>query len=331
MVTGKKKENITKGWLLSKVDPLSIFQAYMPWKFELNSMCKNPFTEKDRSPSMIIGTKKGEITFKCFNSEERGDCLQFVQYRYGLSFREALEKIAKDFNLLEGRIAENIPIKQFTPIVHKPKPPALIQVKAKPFSEAHLKWLESFHLSPRSLDIFPEVKMVAIKNWALNRLNMPLEKGEMAWAYIFKEKWVKIYRPEAKKKDKWLSSVPMDYIVGLEELEPCDKLLIVKSMKEAFLIYEHLGIKPLVIQAENLACFTQENIDRINSLCPNVYCSADADEPGKKFNWAVTYLTGWKHINVPDLYLKEGIKDWADLIYAHGPQPIIEHFKEKFI
>ena len=96
-----KQETITKEQILSKVGALSIFTFYMPHEFRLNRRCHNPFVAKDNNPSMIIGDRNGEITFKCFNSNNQGDCFSFVMQMFNIDFIQALDKIAKDFGLKE--------------------------------------------------------------------------------------------------------------------------------------------------------------------------------------------------------------------------------------
>ena len=59
-----------------------------------NKMCSCPF-HTDKNPSMKIYDK----TFYCFSCNRTGDLIQFVQYLFNLSFKEAMKKIDYDFNL----------------------------------------------------------------------------------------------------------------------------------------------------------------------------------------------------------------------------------------
>lgn len=59
-----------------------------------NKMCSCPF-HTDKDPSMKIYDK----TFYCFSCNRTGDLIQFVQYLFNLSFKEAMKKIDYDFSL----------------------------------------------------------------------------------------------------------------------------------------------------------------------------------------------------------------------------------------
>lgn len=59
-----------------------------------NNMYHCPF-HKDKNPS----AKCYEKTFYCFSCNRTGDFIQFVEYLYNLSFKQAMKKISDDFNL----------------------------------------------------------------------------------------------------------------------------------------------------------------------------------------------------------------------------------------
>ena len=59
-----------------------------------NRMFSCPF-HKDKNPS----AKCYNTTFYCFSCNKTGDLIQFVQYLFNLSFKEAMAKIIDDFQL----------------------------------------------------------------------------------------------------------------------------------------------------------------------------------------------------------------------------------------
>lgn len=59
-----------------------------------NHMCSCPF-HQDKNPSMKIYDK----SFYCFSCNKTGDLIQFIQYLFNLSFKDAMNKINYDFNL----------------------------------------------------------------------------------------------------------------------------------------------------------------------------------------------------------------------------------------
>lgn len=59
-----------------------------------HSMFSCPF-HADKTPS----AKAYKNTFYCFSCNRHGDIIQFIQYYFNLSFRQAMQKINEDFNL----------------------------------------------------------------------------------------------------------------------------------------------------------------------------------------------------------------------------------------
>jgi hypothetical protein len=59
--------------------------------------------------------------------------------------------------------------------------------------------------------------------------------------------------------------------------------------------------------------------------------SFDSDVTGVTNSQQITKLFDFGYCNVPRRYLKEGIKDWADLAKAHGLQAIQNHLINKNI
>lgn len=60
-----------------------------------HNMCSCSFGHTDKNPSMKIYEK----SFYCFSCNKTGDLIQFVQYYYNISFKDAMKKINEDFNL----------------------------------------------------------------------------------------------------------------------------------------------------------------------------------------------------------------------------------------
>lgn len=325
MVTGKKKKEITKDWVLSKVGELDIYSFYIP-SLKLDRKMMSPFRKESTASFAVWETKGGHYAHKDYGApENRGGPFDFVSQLYGLTFRKALEKVAEDMLgeggvVLEKRGTGSLPKKK--------KIPDVIQVEACKLSPAHLEYLQSYHLSPRSLNIFPEVKVVGVKKWALNRLLQPLGTKEVAFAYVH-EKGVKIYRPFAKKEEKWKSTLPFRIVTGLSNLKGTEWGIITKGTKDAWVIGEHITKAVCCVQGEDLSAITEEDIAWVNANCKHVYLNFDNDAPGKKASLAITGMTGWKHINVPDQYLEEGITDFADFIKKYGPEALKAYFKSK--
>lgn len=330
-VEGKKKVVVDREEIFSKIGSYDVYMLYMPWKFTLNQTCRNPFVS-EKHASFIIGNKFGEVTHKAFNSPHRGDCISFVMDMFGLTYLGALEKIARDFGLLEKGSEE---YKRIISTYEKPKgvkPPVLIQAKSKPFGEEHKKYLSQFHLAPSDLNFCKDTKCVAVKEWALNRAKMPLKTNEVAFAYNLKNirgNWLKIYRPEAGKDQKWWSSIPFTEMHGLDNMRGCDLGIITKSIKDGAFLAKYITPCVCVVQAEDYTAISEENMQFINENCKRVYVSWDNDKKGVEACQAITKQTGWRYINPPKELIPKGVTDMSDMGKLLGPEAVIEFFKQK--
>lgn len=82
--------------VLSKIDYKSFYARHIPGfepngKTEVSCLC--PF-HADKDPSLSVNLEKG--VFKCFGCGEQGGIVKFVQLRYGLDKKGALEKIKEE-------------------------------------------------------------------------------------------------------------------------------------------------------------------------------------------------------------------------------------------
>lgn len=82
--------------VLSKIDYRSFYTRHIP-EFEPNGKtevsCLCPFHE-DKEPSLSVNLEKG--VFKCFGCGEQGGAVRFVELRYGLNKKDALERIKEE-------------------------------------------------------------------------------------------------------------------------------------------------------------------------------------------------------------------------------------------
>lgn len=62
---------------------------------EKRGMFSCPFHGEDKNPSAKIYKN----SFHCFTCQKNGDLIQFVEYYFNLSFKEAMQKLNIDFNL----------------------------------------------------------------------------------------------------------------------------------------------------------------------------------------------------------------------------------------
>jgi len=323
-----KKKIDLKELIQAKISAYDIYAYYMPWKFELNKNCRNPF-QKDNIPSFRIYYKDGDCFHKSFNDSHKGDAIRFVQDYFNINFRTALKKICEDFGLLEASGDKYDRIIQHIPIIEK-KESVMPDIKArdKAFTSKHEEYLAQYYLSLDDINIFEDTEILALDKFWLNKSLFTLNKDEIGFIYYAKSiNKVKIYLPLREKGSKFWSSIPFDYIHGLHNLKNCNKGLLVKSIKDAWVVHKFTKLPLGVVQAENPSCFTEKNMEYINNNVIHPYLSWDSDAPGVKNCIEATEKTKWGYINPPKKYLP--IKDWADLTLKYGEAPLITEFKRK--
>ena len=318
--------------IFEKVSQEQIFRYYYPYKFTLNQRCLSCF-QKDNNPSMIIGTKSnsGDIVFKCFNSPEKGDCINFVMQMFNLDYLDALLKIAEDFGLKESsntkyeQIIKELPK---TTVIKQKKAPDIV-VSTRPFNSNELNYWNDYYQDIS--DLKRENIYVPKKIW-INKNPIDLKVSELTFCYYYPEndKW-KIYKPNASKEKKWFTNQAFDHVEDIEKVKNCPKVLISKSKKDKLVLSKALNFSCLVTtQAEDITCFNQNSITILNT-CEEVYTVYDNDLKGKTASWALTNNFGWKHCNVPDELLKNGVSDFADWAKITNLKTIEDYFKLKNI
>lgn len=332
MITGKKKNQLTKEAILEKITEYDIFRWYMSDKsWRVNRITYSPF-RRESHPSFLIGNKYGRLSFIDFaDTEKRGDCFDFVRLLYNLStLYDVLKLIDKDFGLgfLSGDGNE------YKRIISEYKQPdgvekrySFIQVKVRKFTLEELAYWNSYH---QDLQDLKDNNVYSISKLYFNKQLFPLKDTELRFGYFYNGHW-KIYRPFADKKDKWVpNNVPITEMDGKENIVNCNVALINKSKKD-FLVMKKVFPCSCGVQNEGLGCFSNENIEFLKANSDRQILSFDSDETGVKNSVKITKLFDFDYLNVPRIYLKEGIKDWSDLAKAHGLNTIEKYLKQKQI
>lgn len=330
MTLKMKDPQITLEMLYGKLDDFQMYRYYLGIEFVVGQAFCNPF-RKDHHPSCSIYLRdNGQLGFKDFadDSYRCGSGIGLVMILYNLTLSQAMEKVAKDFNI---RSEDSQEYKQIVSAWIKPdivaKPPAIIQVTTKKWTTADLQYWADYGINR---DTLKREEIYCVAEWFLNHQKQYIKPGEKCYAYKFPENKFKIYAPDRPKCLKFpASNISCSTVEGLEKLNGHDKLLLTKSRKDRLsLQFIFPDMEILNTQNESSSSFTDDFIQRIRSKI--VYIGFDNDQAGKRASVAITKKFGYRHVNVPDsLYEKEGIKDFADWYKSYGKKPIIEHFKLK--
>ena len=332
MIQGKKKTKLNIENVLKKVTEYDIFRWYMPNKsWKLNQVTLSPFRQEN-NPSFVIGNKHGRISFIDFaDTSKRGDCFTFVQMLYNLAgVEDVLKMIDRDFGL---GIANGKPTEEYKRVVAEYKQPAqekqysLIQVITRKFTQEELAYWNQYH---QDLEDLRANHVYSIKKLYFNKQLFPLKETELRFGYFYDGHW-KIYRPFGSKKEKWMpNNVPITAMDGKEDIVNCELAFINKSKKD-YMVMKKVFPCCCAVQNEGIGCFSPENVEYIKANSDKQILSFDSDVTGVQNSQQITKLFDFGYLNVPKRYLKEDIKDWADLAKKHGLKRIEDYLRFKAI
>lgn len=333
MIKGKRKIKLTPETILDKISEYDIFRYYMPdhsWK--LNQVTYSPF-RKENNPSFVIGNKRGFLSFIDFaDTNKRGNCFDFVRTLFNLpTFDDVLRLIDRDFNLgiTTGKYTEDY--KKITSEYKQPeleKRYSFIQVTTRKFTKEELSYWSTYYQDIQDLR---DNNIYSIKNVYLNKSKFVLPENELRFGYLYEGQYWKIYRPFAEKKQKWMpNNVPITCMDGKEDIKNCETAFINKSKKD-YMVMKKIFPCCCAVQNEGIGCFSHENVEYLKANSDKQILSFDSDVTGVTNSQQITKLFDFGYCNVPRRYLKEGIKDWADLAKAHGLQAIQNHLINKRI
>lgn len=334
MVVGKKRDQLTAKGILNKISEYDIYRFYIGEDFNIGRVMHSPMPgRRDNHPSFLVGARSGFLYHVDFaDSKFRGNCFQFVMQQQMLpSYNDALKKIDKDFNLGISLIPS---LEYKTPVFNQPTlkdtKPKFIQVQytSKMTLEEKRYW-EQFYISSR--EELEGNDIYAVRKYLIDRQVQPMRLGELTFGYKYGSLW-KIYRPEACKDRKWKTNIPIDGIENLEKalLDDETNIIVTKARKDRVILQKFRG-GVASVQNESLVALNTKSVELLQNCGEEVYINYDADEPGKKASWSVTAEFGFKHLNVPDSYLQESIKDFADLIKVYGPDTVHKYLQSKKI
>lgn len=334
MINGSKKESLDIKTILSKISEYDIYRYYMMKSdWQINRVTFSPF-RSESNPSFAIYTKEdGSLAHIDYSdSNYRGSCFDFVKQLFGIGLNKAVELIDQDFNL-GIKVNRKLDRPSYIEIVSKYEQPEIsekkychIQVITRKFNSDELAYWNQYHQDILDLR---ENNVYAIKKVYLNRKMITLKESELRFGYFYDGHW-KIYQPY-NKQFKWVpNNVPITTMDGRDNLVK-DKMVFINKSKKDYMVMKKLYPHTCAVQNEGIACFSEENVKFIKENSSRQVLSFDSDEAGVKNSKVITEFFGFDYCNVPRYYLKEEIKDWADLAKKYGMQ-IIEHYlKQKFI
>ena len=321
------KQLITKQIILKYFTDIEIYQKYLDNGCDVSIGCAmiSPLRKETRPSFGFFIGESGEICFKD-HLLGAGDCIKFVQMKYGLTYFEALSKIAIDFDLADDFICKSFDKSKFTStrtdFITRDEllstATALKLGKNRRNWQAHdvLFW-QSFGITIETLNLY-NVEAISYVH-----INGKIHKSDKH-AYCFTElkdgiETYKIYQPY-NENYKWINGHNDSVWQGWEQLpQKGNDLIITKSLKDVMAIHDVTGIATVSLQSENVLP-KRHVFDILDDRFEVKYALYDNDFDkeinwGKQFGDKISETFGLIPLYIPDEYKS---KDFSDLVKNVG-------------
>jgi hypothetical protein len=218
---------ITKEYIIDHLDQVQILEYYLGIKVQEKKV-RSPLRQDNNPSCSFKANGNGVIYFKDWAQGFTGDWIKIIQYKYGLTYQQALEKCAEDFNLVKGNNSIQAIARKEEKIKIEIKE-SNIEIKLRKWDVydknywfqygIHRKTLNLYNIYPCEI-VFYNKKVIYTRT-----------KNDLAYAYRFGTGKYKIYMPQ-RNAFKWLSNFTSWQ--GLNQLsDSLHRLLIItKSMKD---------------------------------------------------------------------------------------------------
>lgn len=293
------------------------------WEQELGKLptkAINSPIRQDRNPSFtVFKSDIGLWIYKDFSTGDSGNIFTFLMKKYGITYKQALEKVKNNTNLS--------PLNLKNYIKSTKKEEIQIDFIDCPFEERHKLYWNKYKLDEEFLR---ENNVFAVSHWGFNGNLRKVQQSRIVFAYWAKDiNKVKILQigKDVTKADKWKNTVPNSYLWNFPE-EHCNQLWVVKSLKDALCLKKHFSFCTTATQNED-AAILRPNMPKILSVCSDIVLCFGADDMAVKNCKIIQKEFNTKYFNTPKYYLKYGAVDVADVIAQYGVGKVEKLLKKK--
>jgi hypothetical protein len=331
------KLTITKDFILKRVTEEQIFERYLGLKPEFDVDLCNPLREDKTPGCRFYINRQDRIKFKDFGRNWDWDCFNVVEFLFQVQFKEALQRIAVDFGLTEGKVSEIQNIRK-----QRRKEKVGIRVKRRDWNgEDKAFWHTRYTLTRADLPVtFPISHAWYTRNDEIEPTPFYIyEKGDPAYIYHFPEYGpyeYKLYFP-ARGKGKKFRQTRGDIIQGLAQLPDTGHILIItKSFKDVHVINKYgkqFGIYAIAPMSE-VQVIPEHIMANLRLRFDYVFSLFDFDRAGILLARKYEELYGIPPLFFGPEYRKGsfkmghgGIKDSADFVEMYGPSVTMELIK----
>jgi len=318
MITSRPSNDILHtDTILEKITEFDIFRYYCYVFRELNKKFCSELRE-DKKPSASVVNYNGNLLYKDFGHPEHTfNCFGYVQFKYGLTFTDALIKISNDFNLnlatTNGAVRSKVPILYGNQ--HVDKKVTIIKIKSRNWNFSDARFWKPFGISKKILRIFA---VTPISYYWINENRFKAKTP--TYAFRFNNKF-KIYAPY-EKENKWFSNTNKEIIQGYNQLPEKDDVLYITSSLKDIMCLNAMDLRGIAFQSE-MQMPRRSQIQMLQRRFKKIVIFYDNDTPGQSMAAKIC-----SEYNLDNLYIPNdwGAKDISDAVALHGFEKVKKHF-----
>tara|TARA_R110000851_G_scaffold315229_3_gene477570 strand:- start:1888 stop:2919 length:1032 start_codon:yes stop_codon:yes gene_type:complete len=335
MAINLNRQLVSKKGLLEYLKDIDVFRLYSGQEVDLSKPYLSFLRPEENSSFGYFIGESGEICYNDFVLGT-GDCIRFVELKFGFTFFEALSQIATDFNLTSHFKCKNMlktnngqPTNDFKSRADVLKSVNInkLGVRARAWTAYDLLFWEQFGVPKSTLEYY-NVKPI---DYIFFDENKPPIKADK-YAYVFYEYkdgncTMKIYQPFSKGY-KWLNNHDDSVWQGWAQLPKIGKeLIITKSLKDVMSIVSVLGIPAVSLQSESIKP-KERILDELDNRFEINYLLYDNDftkdvNIGRAMGAKIVDDQQIIQLEIPDEF---ECKDFSDLIKKYGQAKAKEIF-----
>lgn len=322
------QEPLTKEYILRQLTQEQIMEHYLGIPITFNRKICSPLRRDNNPTCGFRYAPSGDLYFRDFSGHFAGNAFNVVEYIYGCNFNEALEIIAKDFNLRDGESRVARVEYNYETIRQSQQRNTEIRIKIRKFNISDRDYWSSFGISKATLQHFGVYACEAV--WLNSKMVYRYTESDPAYAYRFDEGVYKIYYP-ARSKMRFMCNT--NVMQGYQQLKATgDFVILTKSMKDVMCLHE-FGIPAVAPQSES-AYPDEDIISDLKDRFKKVFTFYDFDYAGIKMAAEIS-----RRYQIEPIFLTNGrfgsvdygAKDWSDFVRKHGKNyaiMLVESFKK---
>lgn len=319
------KENIFR-----YINSYDIFKKYIYNFKNIGHLFRSELRD-DKNPTCSIYSKGNELIYRDFAESDKLSCFDYVMQKYNLSYYQALEMIALDFNLdlsFTKTLLNYIPTKSIIhnyTLTEQDKKPCIISVEVRAFNLNDKKyWFDKYGITSAEL---LKAKIYPLSGFYINGSYFHGDSNTYGYFLGYEENtnrelW-KIYKPLVKKKGKWFTNANENTLMGFANLpEKGDLLVITKSLKDV-IILNKADLNAVSVSAEGVI-IKEEIILQLKKRFSTIIVVFDNDRAG------ILNANKYKELyNLPIYFLPEGVKDVSDFVEDYSLETLVEYLNSE--